>query len=298
VDDVRLTFLGTSSAAPTLARNVASIAVMLDGRVLLFDCGEGTQHQLLRSHVRAGAIDAVFITHLHGDHLFGLPGLLATLGLNGRVAPLQVFGPAGLRPYLESIPYLGAPYDIDVVSPPPRTMAFDGYRVESALLDHRIDCYGFCVIEDDRRGTFDVDRARALGVPEGPLFAALHRGEDVTLDDGRVVRSEDVVGPTRRGRRIAYCTDTRPCAASVALARNADVLVHESTYAADMAAEAGERGHSTSVEAARIAAEAGCARLLLTHFSPRYVDVAPLVAEARSVFAATDAAADFLTVRV
>jgi ribonuclease Z len=299
MDDIRVTFLGTSSASPTLARNVASLAVTLDGRVLLFDCGEGTQHQLLRSTVRSGSIDAIFITHLHGDHLFGLPGLLATLGLNGRTAPLTIYGPPGLQPFITAVPFLGNPYAISVVAiEEGEVMRGDGFRVIAAPLDHRIECFGFCIIEDDRRGTFDLERAAALGVPEGPQFAALHRGEDVTLDDGRIVRSADVVGAQRRGRHVAYCTDTRPCANSVALAHGADLLIHESTYAADMATEAHERGHATTVEAARVAAEANCERLLLTHFSSRYVDVAPLVDEARGVFAATDAAADFMTVRV
>jgi len=299
MDDIRITLLGTSSASPTLTRNVASLAVILDGRVLLFDCGEGTQQQLLRSTVRSGSIDAIFITHLHGDHLFGLPGLLATLGLNGRSAPLTIYGPRGLYSFLDAVPYLGNPYEVSVVEiREGEVMRGDGYRVIAAPLDHRIECFGFCVIEDDRRGTFDVERARALGVPEGPQFAELHRGKDVTLADGRIVRSADVVGATRRGRRVAYCTDTRPCANAIELAHNAELLIHESTYAADMAAEAHERGHSTTVEAARVAADARCERLLLTHFSSRYVDVAPLVAEARAVFPATDAAADFLTVRV
>lgn len=299
MDDIRITFLGTSSASPTLTRNVASLAVTLDGRVLLFDCGEGTQQQLLRSTVRSGSIDAIFITHLHGDHLFGLPGLLATLGLNARSAPLTIYGPRGLHEFIAAVPYLGNPYEVSIaVIEEGEVMRGEGFRVIAAPLDHRIDCFGFCVIEDDRRGTFDVERAIALGVPEGPHFAELHRGLDVTLNDGRVVRSADVVGATRRGRRIAYCTDTRPCANAVELARDAELLIHESTYAADMAAEAHERGHSTTIDAARIAADAHCERLLLTHFSSRYVDVAPLVAEARTVFAASDAASDFLTVRV
>ncbi|MCU1230514.1 MAG: ribonuclease [Acidobacteria bacterium] len=299
MDDIRVTFLGTSSASPTLARNVASLAVTLDGRVLLFDCGEGTQQQLLRSTVRSGSIDAIFITHLHGDHLFGLPGLLATLGLNARSAPLTIYGPPGLAPFLDAVPYLGNPYEIFVaVIEEGEVMRGDGFTVIAAPLDHRIECFGFCIIEDDRRGTFDVDRAVALGVPEGPQFAQLHRGEDVVLDDGRIVRSADVVGATRRGRRVAYCTDTRPCANAISLARDAELLIHESTYAADMATEAHERGHATTVEAARVAAEARCERLLLTHFSSRYVDVAPLIDEARAIFPATDAAADFMTVRV
>ncbi|HEX8152947.1 MAG TPA: ribonuclease Z, partial [Thermoanaerobaculia bacterium] len=253
MQDIRIVFLGTSAGTPTRERNVAGVAVVLDGRVLLLDCGEGTQHQFLRAPVRSGALEAIFISHLHGDHLFGLPGLLASLGLQGRVAPLTVFGPAGLRAYLESIPYGGRSYPVTVVEiEAGEVHRGDGYRVFTASLEHSAPCFGFAIVEDDHRGPFDPDRARTLGVPAGPLFARLHRGEDVTLDDGRVVRSSEVVGPSRRGRRVVYCTDTRPCAAAIGLARDADLLVHEATYANELAAEAAERHHSTAAEAAAV----------------------------------------------
>lgn len=291
MQQIAITFLGTSSATPTADRNMAAVAISLDGDVLLFDCGEATQHQLLRSPVSPSAIEAIFLSHLHGDHLYGLPGLIATLGLNGRSRPLVVYGPPGLAPFISAIPYRGAPYPLEVrVAGEHRA---DGYRIVAAPLDHTVPCFGYCIIEDDRPGRFDVERARALGIPEGPLFGALQHGSLVTLPDARVVSPSEVLGPNRPGRRIAYCTDTRPCAAAVDLARGADVLIHESTYAEELRAEAAERGHSTARDAAQIAAAAGVRQLVLTHFSSRYRDVEPLAAEAREIFPNTIAAADF-----
>ena len=297
MQDLRIVFLGTSAGTPSRERNVASVAMVADGRVLLFDCGEATQHQLMRAPVRSGAIDAIFITHLHGDHLFGLPGLLATLGMHGRSTPLTVYGPAGLHAYLAAVPYGGRAYPVTVVEiEAGEVHRAAGYRVEAAMMDHTAPCFAFALIEDERRGAFDAAGARERGVPPGSMYAALHRGEDVTLPDGTVVRSADVVGPSRPGRRIVYCTDTRPCAAAVQLARDADVLIHESTYADDLATEASERGHSTAGEAAQIARSANVQRLIITHISPRYRDAEPLLADARAVFAATEAAHDFFEV--
>jgi ribonuclease Z len=293
VDQIRVVFLGTGAGSPSRERNVASCAVVLDGRVLLFDCGEGTQHQLLRSSIRTGRIEAIFITHLHGDHLYGLPGLLATLSLNGRTEPLTVCGPAGLDEYLTAVftaSRFRPPYRLQIVAP--EIYQGVGYRVITAPLEHTMPSFGFCVIEDDRAGEFDVARARDLAVPAGPLFGRLQRGEDIVLD-GRVIHSAEVVGAARPGRRVAYCTDTRPCAAAIELARGADVLIHEATYGSDLATEARERGHSTAEEAARVAEEAGARLLLLTHFSARYEDTRVLLDEARRVFPQTDSASDF-----
>lgn len=299
MQDLRIVFLGTSAGTPTRERNVASVAMVLDSRVLLFDCGEGTQQQLLRAPVRSGAIDAIFISHLHGDHLFGLPGLLATLGLHGRTAPLTVYGPPGLQAYLAAVPYGGRAFAVTVVeSGAGEVHRGAGYHVTAAFMDHTAPCLGYALIEDERRGALDAARARELGVPPGRLYGALHRGDDVTLDDGTVVLSSTVVGPSRPGRRVVYCTDTRPCAAAAELARDADVLIHESTYTDDLAAEASERGHSTAGEAARIAATANVQRLILTHISPRYRDADPLLDDARAVFPATEAAHDFFEVVV
>lgn len=299
MQDIHIVFLGTSSGIPSRERNVSGVAVVLDGTVLLFDCGEGTQHQLLRAPVRSGAIEAIFITHLHGDHVYGLPGLLATLSMNGRERPLTLVGPEGLREHVECVlrtSHHNPMFPIEIVerrlgfSPAGGAEAgpvFPGFSVISAPLDHSIPAFGYCVIEDDRPGAFDPERARALGIPAGPEWGALQRAGDPR-----------VCGPPRPGRRIAYCTDTRPCASAVELARGAEVLVHESTYAEDLRAEADARRHSTAAGAAGVAAEAGVGRLILTHFSTRYRDVEPLVAEARTVFPDTDAAEDLATFAV
>ena len=290
MQDLGIVFLGTSSGTPSRERNVSAVAVVLDGTVLLFDCGEGTQHQLLRAPVRSGAIEAIFITHLHGDHVYGLPGLLATMSMNGRVRPLTLVGPEGLREHVECVLRTSNHNPIFPIefergsgfSPTGR-----GFRVEAALLDHSITALGYCVVEDDHPGAFDPQRARDLGIPPGPEWGALQRAGDPR-----------VCGPARPGRRVAYCTDTRPCASAAGLARGADVLIHESTYAEELRAEADARLHSTAAGAASVAAEAGVGRLILTHFSTRYRDVAPLLAEARAVFPNTDAAEDFATFRV
>ncbi len=282
MQDLRVVFLGTSAGMPSRERNVAAVAVVLDGTTLLFDCGEGTQQQLLRAPVRMGTIDAIFLTHLHGDHVYGLPGLLATMSMNNRARPLDLVGPPGTREYLEGALRTSNHnpiFDIRVSEPPYRG---DGFQVVAATLEHSVTCFGYCVIEDDKPGTFDPEKARALGIPPGPEWGELQRAADPR-----------VTGEPRRGRRVVYCTDTRVCAASVELAKNADVLIHEATYGNDLAAEAEERFHATAAGAASVARDANVNRLILTHFSTRYRDVAPLVEEARGVFANSEAAADF-----
>lgn len=287
MQDLRIVFLGTSSGTPTRGRNVSSLAIVLDRRVLLFDCGEGTQHQLLRAPVKSGSIDAIFISHLHGDHVYGLPGLLATLSMNGRTRPLDLIGPEGLRDYVESMlrtSHHNPQFEVRFATTP---YAGEGFRVESALLDHSIPSQGYVFIEDDHPGKFDLEKARALGIEPGPAYGELVRARDPR-----------VLGPSRPGRRIAYCTDTRPCAAAIDLARRADILIHESTYDESLAAEAHDRFHSTSTDAARIAAGAEARRLILTHFSARYGDPELLVDQARALFPATEAALDLMVVDV
>jgi len=282
MQDIRIIFLGTASGTPSRERNVTSVAVVLDGAVLLFDCGEGTQHQLLRAPVRSGSIEAIFVSHMHGDHVYGLPGLLATMSMNARKEALTLVGPDVLREYMSCM--LATTdhhpnFPLAITAPPYRGRKF---AVVAAPLDHRIPAFGYCLIEDDRPGEFDVEKARALGIPPGPQYRELQLRNDPR-----------VMGPSRRGRRIAIITDTRPCKAAVELARGADVLIHEATYTSDMSAEADERRHSTAAGAARVAAEAGVGRLIITHFSTRYRDTATLLAEARAIFPNTDAAHDF-----
>lgn len=302
MDQISVIPLGISAGSPTTERHVSSLAVTLDGRVVLFDCGEGTQYQLMRSPFRWGRLEAIFLTHLHGDHIYGVPGLLGTLSLHAHEAPLTVYGPRGVRAYLEGViatTRLHRTFPLEIVEIGEGVVRNDrGYSVEARALEHSVESFGYALIEATRAGTFDVDRAVALGIPPGPLYARLQAGETLQLENGRSIAPSEVVGPPRPGRKIAYVLDTRPCAAGVELARSSTLLIHEATYGRDHATEAHERFHATAEEAARVAAEAGASRLLLTHFSPRYLDPAVLVEEARAIFPATEAAVELKPVAV
>lgn len=286
---VIVTFLGTSSGTPTLQRSLPCVAVQRFGELFLFDCGECAQVQYRRAGLPFGKLAAVFISHLHGDHVTGLMGLLMSLQMAERTAPLRLCGPPGLAEYVRCSRralHTAFSYRLEIVeTQKPRVLwETPQYQIRCAPLDHRLFCLGFALEERPRPGRFQLDRARALGVPEGPLFGHLQRGETVTLPDGRAVRPEEVLGPPRPGLKIAYCTDTRPCAAALDLARDADLLIHEGTFAADMAAEARLKGHSTVAQAAEIARRAGARRLAISHISPRYIDPTPLKEQARAIF--------------
>ena len=284
-----LRFLGTAASRPTVERNVSSVAVVREGETLLVDCGEGTQRQMMRYGV-SFALGDIFFTHMHTDHVLGVVGLTRTLQLQDRQEPLRLWGPRGtartLKPYVGfGGDRLGFPVDVIEVEPGV-PLQRDGYAVVPFAVDHHgAPALGFALVEETRRGRFAPEGARALGVPEGPLWGRLHRGQPVTLDDGRVVDSAALVGPTRPGRTVVITGDTRPCAATVDAARGADVLVHEATFADDEAARARDTGHSTAREAATVARVAEARRLVLTHISARYShDTRELEAEARSVF--------------
>ena len=276
---------------------MSALALERDGRLVLLDCGEAAQLQLLRAELRpTSRLDGVLVTHLHGDHVNGLPGLLGTMSLEGRERALTVAGPRGLAAYLEALGRAGVlnvgfPLELVELSAPEEKFAVGGWSVTALPLDHRILTYGFALDEPARPGTLDLGAALAAGVPSGPLLGQLKAGQPVTLADGRVVRPEGLVSPPHPGRRLAYVTDTRPCDAGVALGAGAALLVHEATYPHARAADARARGHATSRQAAGIAARAKAARLVLTHVSPS-ADPAELLAEARDVFPATELAAD------
>jgi ribonuclease Z len=273
----------------------------------LFDCGEGTQHQLLRSDLKTSQLRRIFITHQHGDHIFGLMGLLASSGLAGSAPDVDIYGPSGLAEYLRacskySYTHLGDRVRVHTISPG-IVYEDEEYTVFCGPLKHRVPAYGYRIVEKDRPGRFDVERATAWGIPPGPLYGKLKKGETVTLPDGRRIRGADLCGETEIGRKIAYCTDTIFCDGAIELAENADVLIHEATFAHQDAGLAFESLHSTSTMAAQVALAARVKLLLMTHFSPRYfpgnsLDVSNLLEEARAIFPNTKLAYDFLTYEV
>jgi ribonuclease Z len=297
-----VTFLGTGAACPTVDRNVSGLAVAREGETLLFDCGEGTQRQMMRYGVGFGFRD-IFFTHYHADHMLGLTGLLRTMGLQDRTAPVTLYGPKGAERILGAAVLLGVernrfPVEIVEIRPGER-LERDGYDILVFPTEHRADTIGFALAEHIRLGRFNPDRARELGVPEGPLWGQIHRGHEVTTPEGRVVRPDELVGAARAGRTLVYSGDTRPSPQVVEAARGADLLIHEATFGDDERARAVETGHSTAAEAARVAADAGVRQLVLTHISARYNRDAPeLLAEARAVFPDCSVARDGLTVDV
>ncbi|HXG94079.1 MAG TPA: ribonuclease Z [Blastocatellia bacterium] len=298
--------LGTSSGKPTLRRNVSALAVRREGEWLLFDCGEGAQMQIARAGLNTSRLAAIFITHLHGDHFNGASGLLSTMGLDRRVRELVMIGPRGIREYLDTLAklrilFINYPLDLrEFSSMSETTVVYEtpNYVVSARPLDHRIFALGYRIEERPRPGRFNLEKARELGIPEGPLYGRLQSGQDVQLEDGRIIHPSDVLGPPRPGKAIAYCTDTRPCEAAIELARGVDLLIHEATYTHDLAGEAHEYGHSTAAEAARIAREAGARRLLITHFSTRYHDPTELLDEARAFFPDTVLAEELMEIAV
>jgi ribonuclease Z len=297
-----VTFLGTGAACPTVDRNVAGLAVQREGETILFDCGEGTQRQMMRYGV-GFSFTEVFFTHFHADHMLGITGLLRTMGLQDRTAPVTLYGPRGAQRILSAAMTLGIernrfPVEVVEIRAGDRLQR-DEYDIVVFETQHRADTVGYALAEHTRLGRFHPERARELGVPEGPLWGRLHNGETVTLDDGRTVSPPDLVGAPRRGRTLVYSGDTRPHLALLEAARGADLLIHEATFGGDEAERAVETGHSTAAEAARVALEAGVRRLILTHISPRYTRDAPeLLAEARAVFPETAIARDGMIVEV
>lgn len=300
---LRVTFLGTSGAVPTARRNPSGIYVNREGEEFLFDCGEGTQRQMMRFGT-GFSLSAIFLTHVHGDHVLGLPGLLQTLDFNDRTASLTVYTPQGTAHTVESLvtaldAHLGFSVKVREIATDEVVHADENYEIRAFRTDHRTRSVGYALIEADRKGRFDRERAEELGVPVGPEFGRLHGGEAVELEDGTVVEPEQVVGPSRPGRRVVYTGDTRPTEETVEVAENPDLLIHDATFGDNWVERARETGHSTAREAGELATRAGAKRLALTHVSSRYAgDASRLAREAGESFEETFVAEDGLEIDV
>ncbi|GAA0225244.1 ribonuclease Z [Halobacterium noricense] len=286
---MRVTFLGTSGAVPTTERNPSAILVNREGDRLLFDAAEGTQRQMMRFGTGFTVSD-LFISHLHGDHVLGVPGLVQTWNFNDRDDPLTIYTPRGTGDDIDTLVHaVGSqpsfPIHITEVSPGETMVQRDEYEVRAFRTDHETNSLGYALVEDDRKGRFDREHAEELGVPIGPKFQQLHAGNPVELEDGTIVDPEQVVGDPRPGRKFVYTADSRPSEQVVSVAENADLLVHDATFANDRAERAQKTAHSTAAEAGNIAQRAGAVRLALMHVSSRYAgDVSTHLREAREEF--------------
>ncbi|WP_431029946.1 ribonuclease Z [Lysinibacillus sp. LZ02] len=299
---MQLQFLGTGAGMPSKERNVTSIALkLLDeiGSIWLFDCGEGTQHQILRTAIRPRRIDKIFITHVHGDHIFGLPGFLSSRSFLGGESPLTIYGPAHVRSFIETALQMSnthLTYPIHFIDVQEGIVYEDAHFVVHAKkLQHVIECFGYRIEQKDLPGQLLVDKAQALGVPRGPLYKELKLGHNVTLEDGTIVKANDVLSAPKPGFTVTILGDTKYCDASIILAKEADLVVHEATFDASTTNLAASYGHATNVEAATVAKKAKAKNLIMTHISARFLkqDVEKLVNEAQTVFPNTFVADDF-----
>jgi ribonuclease Z len=299
---LKVIFLGTGGSVPSPNRGMPSLMVVRDGERMLFDCGEGTQRQMMCARSGFMDISSIFLTHFHADHTLGVPGLIQTMGFQGRTEPLHIYGPKFVREYcdiLDSLGYLKPGFDVlahelkhgDAVER-------SGYRIEAFRNFHSVPGLGYALREDKRPGRFNKPKALELGVPEGPLFGRLHRGEDVQVN-GKVIKSSDVVGESRPGRQLVYSGDTTPSHTFLSVLEGVDLWISEATFADEAADKAAETLHSSSGDVARLAAMAGVSRLVLTHISSRYSeDVLPLLEDARKYFKDVTVAEDFMEIEL
>lgn len=306
-DFVDILFLGTGAGVPAKLRNVTAIALKLleeRGAIWLFDCGEATQHQILHTSIKPRRIEKIFITHLHGDHIYGLPGLLSSRSFQGGETEVTVYGPKGLKEFVDislGVSQTHLKYPLTVIEVEEGIVFEDDtFVVEAGILEHGIPSYGYRIVEKDRPGTLLAEKLKEAGVMPGPNYKKIKNGERVTLEDGRIIEPSDFLGPIQKGRVVAILGDTRKCSKAVQLAQNADLLVHEATFANGEEGLAYEYFHSTTTEAAQVAHAARVNKLVLTHISSRYnrFDCLQLEKEAQSVFANTLVAEDYMEIAI
>jgi ribonuclease Z len=299
---LRIIFLGTGGSWPTVKRNVSSLAIKRGSEILLFDCGEGTQRQFQQSNLSYMQISKIFITHFHGDHFLGLPGLIQTMQLNDRDTPLHIYGPKGmeeLTDHLLTLGYFRPSYEIishDITNGD--KVEFEDYSIHILKVKHNVPTYSYCLEEHQRPGKFNKPKALELGIPEGPLFSKLQCGQTITLGNGKHITPDMILGPSRKGRKIVISGDTMPCEEMIAFSKNADVLVHEATFDSELEDIAKEYGHTTAAQAAEIAKKAKVEKLFLVHISPRYLDYRVLENDARKIFVQSFVPKDFQEIEI
>lgn len=300
---LNVVFLGTSGSIPTPQRGLPSIAIQREGELILFDCGEGSQRQMIKAEVGFNRKTKVFITHMHGDHVLGLPGLFQTMSLLGRTRKLEIYGPQGIGDFVEAIKRtiqftLTFPMKIIDVKEAGVVCEEKEYVVRVIWASHLIPSLAYALIEKPRPGKFNPKKATALGVPQGPMWSDLQSGLTVKLPTGRSVTSNEVVGLPRPGRKIVYTGDTKPSSNFIKFVENADLLIHDSTFDDELSERATRDGHSTASQAAKVAKESNVKRLVLTHISARYKNPIHLVEQARTVFPRVDLAEDFMKIEL
>lgn len=300
---MQVIFLGTSGSIPTSRRNLPSILLRREGEQIMFDCGEGTQRQMIIGKIGFRKITKIFVTHMHGDHVLGLPGLMQTMALLDRSEKLCIYGPPGIRGFMEDMIgrlQFNITFPLEIYEVKNEGIICDerGYEVKAVWADHVVPCLAYAFIEKNRPGKFYPEKAKALGVPMGPLWGKLQRGEAIRLLDGRVINPDEVTGPPRSGRKIVYTGDTRPSDGLIELSMKADLLIHDSTLDDALAEKAREDGHSTPSQAAEIARKAMVKKLVLTHISARYSNPSILLEQACRIFKNTIVAEDFLSLNI
>jgi len=300
---MRIIFLGTAGSIPTPKRSLPAILIQRKGEQIMFDCGEAVQRQMIKARAGFHKKMKVFITHMHGDHVLGLPGLLQTMSLLDRGKKLDIYGPQGIKRFLEDIRetvqfVLTFPVEIHEILETGTVCEEEEYIIQAVWANHVIPNVAYALVEKPRPGRFYPEKAKVLGVPEGPLWSKLQHGHKVKLSDGRIIKPEDVTGPVRVGRKIVYTGDTRPFRGFVKFAANADLLIHDATLNDELSERAEEDGHSTPAQAAINAKRAKVKRLVLTHISARYEDTNPLLKKARKIFKNTEVAEDFMQIEI